>query len=73
MCAMQSEPSSFDIVTRQSEVLKAVLVYAGLFVTWLAISLVVLGLLFRNPVSTVLVVATVLALVTDMVIGLWRR
>ena len=70
MCAMQNEPSSFDFVCQHSErlVLRAVLVFAVLFATWLAISLVVLGLLLHNPASTVLSAAAALAFVTEGVI-----
>ena len=52
MGAMQNQPSSFDIFSRHSErvLLKAVFVYAVLFVVWLAISLVV-GVLLRLPAS----------------------
>jgi hypothetical protein len=69
MRAMQNQPSSFDNVSRHGEraLLKGVLVYAVLFVIWLALSLVV-GLLLRLPASQVLVVAAALALATEVVL-----
>ena len=75
IAAMQNEPHGFESVSRHGEVLlRAVPLYVILFITWsfILVFLASMGMIaWRVP--DWLVVTAALALVTEVVIAVWRR